>query len=207
MIEAVDLFPSTVGLITLDEDVSDYEMKVKNLGMQPSVMVGNKNSFVTSSKTIFDNLPELGKIVQRNFDIFKNTILHLNSTEFEITTSWGTMTQQDGYCQFHNHKNCYYSCVLYFNDCEQGGQLVFDDFGLKMNNMLLNAPSKSSIRTAKTYSIQPKKNLMVVFPSELRHRINLYTGEEDRISVAFNLMPVGKVGSGDSTMWTKQHRN
>ena len=109
-----------------------------------------------------------------------------------------TKTLTGGYCQFHSHKKCYYSGVLYFDSYETG-DLVFKKSSLS-NSIKINEPEEWNIYNYDNFFIKPQKNLIVFFPSYLEHKINLYSNFEDRFSLAFNLFPYGKMGSGDSTV-------
>jgi hypothetical protein len=71
---------------------------------------------------------------------------------------------------------------------------------------MVNEPSEWNIYNYQSFVIQPDKNLLVFFPSDLKHKINVYTGLKDRYSVAFNLIPVGTIGLGDSSVTISQTR-
>ena len=113
-----------------------------------------------------------------------------------------TKTEPGGFCQYHRHKNSYYSGVLYHNKTNSidSGNLMFTDDGIKLESMLLNDPTEWNILNSRRMIIEPDSNLLVFFPSILRHRISKYTGTDNRYSLAFNLYPVGKIGDGDSSV-------
>ena len=60
--------------------------------------------------------------------------------------------------------------------------------------------TKGSIHTRNTCTISPQKNQFIIFPSYLYHQITKNTFKETRHSLAFNIMPSGKVGHADSTV-------
>ena len=51
-----------------------------------------------------------------------------------------------------------------------------------------------------SWTISPEKNLLVFFPSYLEHRI--INNKDKRRSLAFNIVPIGGYGTGDSSMDT-----
>ena len=87
------------------------------------------------------------------------------------------------------HSNCWFSGVYYFQDSYSGLEFknpIERDIDLK-NNKLTN-----------NWRLQPKKNMLVFFPSYLHHRIEKNTFDEVRHSLAFNIMPDGTTGVVDS---------
>lgn len=134
------------------------------------------------------------------FNDFKNNVLAYHHTSFTITTSWSTKCEFNQNSHFHTHKNSFYSSVFYFEDCIEGGNIEFDD-NIRPCSFLINA-HHPTYETGSRYTIKPTKGLLVFFPSYLRHRIALYKGNIPRYSLAFNIVPVGHYGTGDSSIIT-----
>ena len=62
-----------------------------------------------------------------------------------------------------------------------------------------NAYYKYDVFNCVDYTIIPKTGTIIFFPSELNHKILINTSKLTRISLAFNFLPIGKVGdTGDS---------
>jgi hypothetical protein len=72
--------------------------------------------------------------------------------------------------------------------------------GIKEETILVNDPTEWNILNSRRLIIEPEKNLLVFFPSVLRHRVSKYSGKDNRYSLAFNLFPTGKIGNGDSSI-------
>tara|TARA_B100000424_G_scaffold211358_1_gene168794 strand:- start:470 stop:1084 length:615 start_codon:yes stop_codon:yes gene_type:complete len=126
------------------------------------------------------------------FDRFKNIVFNLNDTSFELTTSWLTKTPKNHFSNFHNHSNCMFSGIFYFDD---SSDLLFNDYSIKQFYVI---PKSYNDLNADSYTIKPKKNMIVFFDSRLHHRITKNTNEQNRYSLAFNFMPKGRIGIGDS---------
>jgi uncharacterized protein (TIGR02466 family) len=199
------VFSSVISATKIDDDLTSFTNDIKNLSFSETNQNDSYKSFSTEDLHIFDHFPEIEKLILSYFYEFKNSVLKLTTTDFEITTSWATKTTTDGYCQFHSHRNSYYSGVLYF-DKYTDGHILFDNSTLKNNTFMVNEPSEWNIYNYQSFVIQPDKNLLVFFPSDLKHKINVYTGLKDRYSVAFNLIPVGTIGLGDSSVTISQTR-
>ena len=60
-------------------------------------------------------------------------------------------------------------------------------------------PNHWNIKTSQTWRISPQHNLLLLFPSYLRHAIIKSKDDVVRDSLAFNIVPIGEYGSFDST--------
>jgi len=197
------VFSSVIVANKIQEDLSGFAKDVKNLKYIKTDQYDSSKSYSTENFHLMDDHPEVEKLIIEYFYKFKNDVLRLDTTDFEISTSWATKTLTGGSCQFHLHSNCYYSGVMYFDNYE-GGNLLFSDIGLNHSSFQVNEPSEYNIYNYKTITIKPEENLIVFFPSHVYHKIDTYLGEKDRHSVAFNFIPVGTVGRGDSSMSIKK---
>jgi hypothetical protein len=59
-------------------------------------------------------------------------------------------------------------------------------------------PTKYNIYNSNEWTISPQNDYLIIFFSQLRHKIILNNSDENRYSLAFNLIPKGKFGAGDS---------
>lgn len=195
------LFSSVVSASIIDLSNIDCNSTVdyieKNLEFASTSNYDNSNSFATTSITVLDKLPKLKNKILNEFYFFKNKFLRWEETNFDFTTSWFTKTLRNGSSQFHTHKNCLYSGILYF-DSYDSGNLVFENN--QPNSIKINPPTEYNIYNFESFFIQPQQNLLVFFPSSIRHKVDFYTGTKPRYSLAFNLHPVGEIGVGDSSI-------
>jgi len=101
--------------------------------------------------------------------------------------SWFHITRSGGYHDFHNHPNCSWCGIYYLESGDAGpgngcncfmdprpGAHGFTDLGTRY------------LEQNARIEIPPKEGLLVVFPSFLYHSAQPYTGQRDRIVVAFN---------------------
>jgi len=192
------LFPSVVGVSVLNQNVQKY---FNALTREEFDTEGRRHdspdSYASVSKKVLDKHHELRNIILQEFIKFKNETLKLTTTDFDITTSWMTRTGDGGYCHYHNHKNCYYSGTLYFDNCESG-DLLFKNFLPDLTSICVNPADEWNINTYQVFYIRPQKNLITFFPSYINHKIDCYYGKTPRYSLAFNFHPVGCYGESDS---------
>jgi uncharacterized protein (TIGR02466 family) len=198
MFEVFPLFPNIVSANVLDTNLSDLANSLENIEYNTVGKYDCNLSYASTDMCLLDKHHIIKELILENFNQFKNDILRLTNTEFKITTSWATKTLPNGYSHAHTHKNSCYSAVMYFDCCESGGNLLFENYGIKPDSFMLNDPSEWNFYNIENFEIAPEKNLIVYFPSYLRHRITQYTGNKPRYSVAVNFYPTGTFGYGDS---------
>ena len=58
--------------------------------------------------------------------------------------------------------------------------------------------TESNIHNSREWIITPTDNFLILFFSQLRHKIMPNYSTEDRFSLAFNILPEGEFGTGDS---------
>ena len=192
------LFSSVVSASIIKEDFTETFSLLKQEHFSTTDSFNNLNSFASIDNKVLKKHATLEDRILKEFYKFKNEYLRYEDTDFVITTSWVTKTMPKGYSQLHNHKNSYYSGVLYFEECIDGNIL----FETNANNqsIKLNDPNEWNIYNFETFNIAPQKNLVIFFPSYLKHMVLPFNGDVPRYSLAFNLFPVGDIGVGDSSI-------
>ena len=53
------------------------------------------------------------------------------------------------------------------------------------------------------WQFNPEPKQLILFPSYLQHQVMLQDNDETRCSLAFNIMPIGHWGDGDSALDTQ----
>ena len=189
------LFSSPVYGKVISENLKDIFSSLKK---EPFESANNQGTSISTTKNILDKYPRLEKVLLKEFNYFKNTYLHYESTDFYMTTSWMTKCTPNSCGYMHNHKNCVYSGVLYFQD--EIGSIQFSNENIIPESIMLNEPSEYNLYNSSSWEITPKKNLMIIFPSYLFHKVNTHISNENRYSLAFNLFPKGNIGKNDSSL-------
>ena len=150
----------------------------------------------STDNQILRKFPKIKKILLSYFIKIAEDIFKYDQT-FKISTSWVTKTK-DTSSQVHRHKNSFYSGVYYFEDYpNDSGELEFKS-PLSAYWDYYVVPKQYNLMNMLSYGERPKKNKLVFFPSYLEHRVadNNHIG---RRSLAFNIVPIGEYGSGDSS--------
>ena len=153
-------------------------------------------TYATKDNRILQKFSKIEKVLLDYFINVAADVFKYDET-FKISTSWVTKTD-DTFSQFHNHKHSFYSGVYYFEDYpEDSGKLQFKSPLTYYSDFYL-IPKEYNLMNRSTWSEAPKKNKLIFFPSYLEHRVidNNHIG---RRSLAFNIVPTGQYGYGDSS--------
>ena len=142
----------------------------------------------------------LENIILDEFRNFSEEVLKYTN-DFKITTSWFTVVDKEKEGQIHSHHNCMYSGVLYLQVNDDTGNIVFTDFNDKRNNVI---PSEYNIFNSREWRFTPTNGLLLFFPSEMYHSIEKNQSNMARHSLAFNIIPIGVYGDGDSHYESKE---
>ena len=136
------------------------------------------------------------------FSDYKNNVMRYENTDFKITTSWLTKTEYGQKSNYHNHGNCMFSAVFYINqsDNSESGNIVFTKYENKRFNI---KPVEHNLFNSETWTFNPQKHDLIIFPSETYHRVKTHLLKENRYSLALNFMPVGHIGVYDSILELK----
>lgn len=188
----IDLnFTKIVSLIDELQFISSGEQR-KNHNTDIDNITESSNDKNVLNKKQFNLLKN--KII-KNFNKFKNDYLKYNN-DFKITTSWFTKTKPNQSSNYHNHKNSMFSGVLYIKTFENSGNINFTN--LNNNCSFWLSPKEWNIYNSLEWTIVPKDGLLIFFPSEIYHKILKNNSNNVRYSLAFNLIPTGPIGQGDS---------
>ena len=189
-IEIFPIFPSSFCSIMLPEMVSIFWEKVT-----PNIKfyAPQDSSTWQTERNVLDNYLEMKELFH---NVTEDCINELGyNQKIKITTSWLTAIEPEDTSTFHRHTNSWYSCVYYFQD--SCSDLVIINNKRRDIDVVL---AKGTIHTKNECRISPLKNQFIMIPSYLYHQITKNTSKETRHSLAFNIMPSGKVGHADSTM-------
>jgi len=196
------IFGTPIGLITILENTDILQTYKGKWNQNPN---DTKSSWISEDIRVLESYPQIKKSLLDYFISFSSDVLGLKC-DFTISTSWMTKCQKGESCQFHSHANCFWSGVYYYGEkYDKSSSLVFKH---PLNNYIENYGFTVYPEVATPYNkmeeiITPHKNGLVLFPSYLKHKILKHDSDIPRYSLAFNIVPVGNYGTGDSLYDTK----
>ena len=137
---------------------------------------------------------EFKQLLQKQIDLYTNEVMKLKN-KFIITTSWFTKTEKNAQINYHRHANCMFSGVYYPEQKGEIANIVFNDF--HPQSSFICAVNECNGFNTDEFKVKPLSDLLILFPASLYHKVekNLYN---TRYSLAFNCIPTGDIGIGDS---------
>tara|TARA_B100000427_G_scaffold241239_1_gene204174 strand:+ start:143 stop:769 length:627 start_codon:yes stop_codon:yes gene_type:complete len=193
------VFPTPLIQVEVEEDTSEL------LGHN-QYTVSDEQRFdyekPSASRRVLEEYPKTKEILLNKFIFIAEKVLGYKKRDYAITTSWFSLTNKGEGSQKHNHKNSFWSCVYYYQKeyCEETGKILFEspnytEFDFYFSDCDIDQFNNLNGMTA---TITPKPNLLLIFPSYLKHQITKHNNNTSRSSLAFNIVPLGRWGEGDS---------
>lgn len=184
-----EIFPIKIFRKQVDADVVakiKQEMYLCCNGNIYTLMKGNNfnqpNQPIFSDPTLEEDFLEKHKINSLREEALKNCYEYLNeynasgSESLHFQKSWVCFCPKEHWGHSHSHSESLIAGVYYFKTSDSKG------------NLRLWSPLqfKKGVSTIK-YDIVPKEGTMVLFPGWMYHEILTNTGEETRVSIAFQV--------------------
>lgn len=113
----------------------------------------------------------------------KHPFLSRLSDKFEFKGSWSVRLTTTGFHKSHYHSDGWLSGVFYVDvpkEVEQGGN----------GWLIFGKPDIPGVSAVEDYAIKPEPGLLALFPSYMWHGTNPITSNEQRLTVAFDIIPV-----------------
>jgi uncharacterized protein (TIGR02466 family) len=190
------IFPQAVlGLTKLNVDSNKIQKYLENIEFEltNSTKEGNALCFMSKNKNVFEKIPFLKNEIYTQVKHYLNNVMQFKMG-FQFTTSWVTKTEPNGYSQKHSHSNSFLSGVYY----PKGNKNFILKF-LKKTSFWNIKTIENNLLNAEWYTFNiNENNVLILFPSDLEHSIEKNLSEENRYSLAFNILPLGEIGSEDS---------
>lgn len=185
MMNTVNLFPipvSTIELPPVGDNIISYVKDLEYEQWNPSLLLSKNHQILDEEicKPLKDNL-----LAAAN-EYWRTVICADPSVNLTIRHSWVTKHVPGQFNSLHTHTTCLFVSSLYLQAPENSGNLI-----LKKDKNYLNLfPSmididfhSSNLINSKDYSITPRNNLAVFFPSHLAHETEINNSEHDRYAL------------------------
>jgi hypothetical protein len=146
--------------------------------------VSNVGGFQSKSLNIIDDNIKENLFIKPTLEYIK----HFNKDyKIELDNFWINSNNKNDYNLLHNHAECNISGVYYVKTPENSGRIVFQNGDLtKMNSK--NQFYFDDANFYSRYFVPVKQYDLILFPSETFHYVEPNRSNNERISVAFNLI-------------------
>ena len=185
------LFSMPLMALSLDIDNDKHLKYIKNITYRDNI--NSNKSFLSKSVKLLEN-----KKLQKEKQIFLIAIQqYLNvlgyKQKFKILNSWSTKVEKNYNSQVHVHTNTWLSGVYYTQD---NSSIEFIKNWANSSFFNLEFNNSTNIYSSTKWDLKVKKNTLLIFPSELQHKIKKNLLKENRYSIAFNILPIGSFNKG-----------
>jgi len=195
--EVVGIFPLPILVASLPRDFLQLEIDYfQDLESKTVDNVGNK---VSKNKNVLGE-PVLGRLNADCHNLLKCFVDKIYNPENElepyITQSWVNYTTEGQDHHRHTHPNSWLSGVVYINADKEHDKIYFHNEPYKLINPVTKEHNPFNCTS---WSIPVKTGDIVIFPSDISHSVGTKTGNNTRVSLAFNSFVKGIVGSYDGS--------
>jgi len=153
-------------------------------------------SLISENLNILKKYKELNKEINKAINAMLKEILMLKKINYKIFSSWLTKTKPQGFSDSHYHNNSWLSGVYYPKGDPGFSIKFFNDHTTQFS--AIPTATECNIFNATDWVITPGDNFLILFFSQLRHKIMPNRSQKDRFSLSFNLLPKGEIGENDS---------
>jgi len=188
--QTLSLFISPVSIFNLDVDTAKILKVLKKSKWTKDAALEH---LYLSPYQILSKLPHLSKEISKACESYMDKVLQMEG-EARVGNSWGVKTAPQGFSSLHYHSNCWFSGTYYPESNSAFAIRFFNPHKFSWNGV----PKSYNTYNAESWIIQPRVNQLILFPSLLSHEISLNHSNQDRYSIAFNMVPTGKFGHRDS---------
>jgi uncharacterized protein (TIGR02466 family) len=190
------IFPQAViGLNKLRTDPNKVLKYLKSIEFErtnPSILE-KADAYMSKNSNVLEDVSYLRDEIYNNIKNYLNNIMKIKM-DIQFTTSWATKTFPNGHSQKHGHSNSFLSGV-YYPIGDKNFKIKFYKKSSFWNFQTLEVNSLN----ADWYGINIVENgILLLFQSDLEHSIEKNLSNEIRYSIAFNTLPLGEMGHGDS---------
>lgn len=126
--------------------------------------------------------------------------LRLKDTDLFVTGCWGNVNPPGGRNSPHTHPNNFLSGVYYVSLPGAASSLVLHD-PRPQAFVMMPPVAEFSSHNGNTSTLEVKEGRMVLFPGWLTHSVPVNSTDQDRVSIAFNLMFRNYVENASPALW------
>tara|TARA_B100002019_G_C21061637_1_gene494379 strand:- start:136 stop:705 length:570 start_codon:yes stop_codon:yes gene_type:complete len=118
------------------------------------------------------------------------SIAELTPSQFEVVSMWASVNSPGEYNIGHQHLGVDLSAVMWLQSPTNCGNFIFENDSALTRYKLLECTTPEDKEKLNFYDstwFYPKPWSLLVFPADLRHRVDRNASDEDRISIGANI--------------------
>ena len=196
------LFPTVLATLTYDcgEDIRNY---LNSVDMATDVADRNKEEYglVSRDTFILNNsiCKPLADVILQESKFLMTQMLAYKIKNTQLTQSWVSHKLPNQYHKKHTHPNSVISGVYYWNPGKHTPITFHKNYIPSATNVIdVDVDKELSAKQPLSwdnFTIEPKQNLLILFPSYLVHEVDKNNDDCVRKSLSFNIMPTNELGA------------
>jgi len=122
-------------------------------------------------------------------EVVKFAKLFTTNDKFFIKTIdfWFNISKPGSYQEFHNHPDSHFSAIIYLQAAKDSGNTIFKSYESYMNMHPLPVSKPNTTRYVYDMcTYEPEENTIIIFKSNLQHKVSKNLSNSNRISIAMN---------------------
>jgi uncharacterized protein (TIGR02466 family) len=188
--KVIDLFPKTIGVDVVDsltDEMIEYSKKY-------SMLTDGESGSLSQNQNVLDDevFAAVKTEILAKADEFAKTVFGHIYDDLAISNSWLNIVEKDQQINLHKHTNSYLSGVFYLTD---GSPFTFYNVGNEAFHFQPESLNPNNPRVANSFNVNPSRGVVLLFPSTMYHMVQRSDEDKERISLAFNIIPKGTIGS------------
>lgn len=200
-IEVLSLFPSP--LFTAVYTDGDLDNTIKFLDSCELMDGGKANDYGFHSKDTYilehEECKPLADFIKQSINYFGKEILMYDYEEYAFSQSWISHKIPGQSHTMHTHPNSLISGVFYYGENDPDIPAISFHKPVVGVNVSYLSPKYVSDRRASQYAwdsfhVNYTPGLLLLFPSYVFHSVPVNKSDKVRKSLAFNVLPKGKIG-------------
>jgi hypothetical protein len=208
-VETIPLQSSPVSTLKINNFLTEQEKEYFRQYTNFSLNRENHSPYISNTYSLFDcnELLLLKNKFNEAIKFYTQKVLRTSELHFRLVGSWFTRNTLNTAHYNHTHPNSMLSVVTYFDDevnmddyiqgivfKQRKFSNIFPDFKFNFDKLKL---SEWNIYNYEEYTIRPKHNDVIIFPSHITHSSESNT-TKNRFCIGANYFVTGKVHGGDS---------
>lgn len=198
------IFPTPVWTVDLSPDdtlaMNAYLMREIEALMTPRPVLPPGVNWQTDPN--LHTLPQFGDLVRFVEEAARAAaeFLKLASRDLVVTGLWANINPPGGRNLWHTHPNNFLAAVYYVATPEAEDRIVFED-PRPQAYVMMPKPAEFTMYNGNNITFKVKPGRLVLFPAWLKHTVPTNTSQQERISLALNLMFRNYVADSSPAMW------
>lgn len=173
-----------------------FEYFIKNERQKNTFNSKNQNILLEDKfsqvKTIIDSATE---------EYIYNQLKFPTDVQLELSCSWMVLGYPGSRTNNHIHTNSIFSGIFYIHSEENTGDIIFSTHHTHMGHTSPTVrpnPVEFNVLNSLNWTIKPKTNDIIIFPSHLYHEVTTNTSDSIRCAIAFNYFLKGNISDRPS---------